>query len=247
MGKGYVHYLVDLRVLNAVPLPVYITQATFRATKPYLARELASSYEASIHDVERDLITGATRATMYAGDAKHYMFHLYRHLDNVPRPETFVNSERGDRSLSTREESDMRHLGHITISWRSSLGETGHIENTVTAHVPDMKAPKVEVKIHSTPSEIRVHQPFTAHIATRNNSAQAMRLYLQVRRDMVGEIVPMGVSGVSLGEIAGGEVAECCLVLMGLVKGVHSISGVRVVDVDSKTCYKADVVSCLVT
>lgn len=128
----------------------------------------------------------------------------------------------------------------MTVSWRSALGEVGHLDNVVTAEEPVVSSSDVEVCIYAVPEKIYAHRPFVARCAARNNMRRAVRLYLQVRRDLVGEIVPVGVSGVSLGEVRPGCTVRCSVTLIPLVRGQHSISGVRVVDIDSNMSYKAD-------
>lgn len=131
-------------------------------------------------------------------------------------------------------------LGQIVISWRSALGEHGSLTRSVTVFQPIEAQHDIDVSIQATPQTIQTHHPFVARCAVRNNKTHPVRLYLQVRRDLVGEIVPMGVSGVSLGEVQPGRTAWCAITLIPLLKGQHTISGIRVVDIDSQQTYKAD-------
>lgn len=290
---NFVHYLVDLRVLNAVPVPVYITDTSFVPCPPFRVRSLLrESAEAAVVNEEpltRDSNPAEPRkATMGVGDARNFLFHVYRSTtepdknDKEPssdsKPVASASSpiiqssglQRTDRlsSQSTKSvaspriasekgaittarqrvltdqppapHSNLRQLGHMTISWRTALGEIGHLDNVVTATEPVARRTEIEVSIYAVPERVQVHRPFVARCAARNNTTKAVRLYLQVRRDLVGEIVPVGVSGVSLGEVRSGCTARCSVTLIPLARGQHTISGVRVVDIDSNMSFKAE-------
>lgn len=133
-----------------------------------------------------------------------------------------------------------RNLGQVKITWRSGRGEQGEAERDVNESKDAHKIEDVTVNIYAVPHNVQVHHPFVARCSARNNSSQSMRMYLQIRRDLVSEIVPVGVSGTSLGEVQPQETAHCAITLIGLVKGQHNICGVRVVDMDSNASYKAD-------
>lgn len=288
---SFVHYLVDLRVVNSVPVPIYCTEATFLPKAPFRVRPLLRdpTLPTTISDefFEAEEMQGRS-VSMGTGDARNFLFHVYR-----PRDQSDVESlttalkesrlassaseqlsagalRRTDRvssrsmkpivsSKSTGSGGAAEHaprrrysndghqarvkprlLGNMTVSWRSALGEVGHLENVVTVEEPPMLRSDVEVVIYAVPEQICAQRPFVARCAARNNMKRAVRLYLQVRRDLVGEIVPVGVSGVSLGEVQPGCTARCSLTMIPLVRGQHSISGVRVVDIDSNMSYKAE-------
>lgn len=288
---NYVHYLVDLRVLNAVPVPVYATDATFVPRPPFRVRPLirdAAQTTTLLEDALDAGIVEGRAASMGVGDARNFIFHVYRprtkpqspvsssalepnrlassaserpsttalrRTDRVGtrsmRPIAAISSgglaaigEQNRRRRHSNEGYDYQSgpavLGHMTVSWRSALGEVGHLDNVVTAEEPIVLTSDVEVCIYAVPEKIYTHRPFVARCAARNNMRRAVRLYLQVRRDLVGEIVPVGVSGVSLGEVRPGCTVRCSITLIPLVRGQHSISGVRVVDIDSNMSYKAD-------
>lgn len=290
-AANFVHYLVDLRILNAVPVPVYVTEATFVPRPPFRVQALLRSAPkssafigASLDESPEAASISPRDASMGVGDARTFLFHVYRSLSKseadelVPAPKTAASSStsrilqgslrRTDRitsrsvrnlkspselsstsssgalhRLSSKEAGQteaLRQLGHLTISWRSAHGECGHLDNVVTATEPSSRQSDVDVSIYAVPKEIYAHRPFVARCAARNNMARAVRLYLQVRRDLVGDIVPVGVSGVSLGEVQPCSTARCRITLIPLVRGQHSISGVRVVDIDTNISYKAN-------
>jgi hypothetical protein len=140
-----------------------------------------------------------------------------------------------------------REIGCFSLQWRSGSGEQGQMENVIAAFEPAARSADIDLVVAAVPQDIRVQTPFAARCIARNNSSKAVRLYLQVRRDLVGEIVPVGISGISLGEVGPETTAECLLPLIALTRGQHSISGVRVVDIDSRQsfCAEAPVVSVL--
>lgn len=281
-----VYFLVDLRVLNAMPVPVYATSATLIPRPAYsVVPLLRDSPHTTPHKTEQkddhsgDSGTkslGARHVSMGVGDSRNFLFSVSRPFD--PMFDGGIPTEDGPASVSARgalrrtdrtaarpassslrgqgtraggssanvnggttsTTASSREIGHLAISWRSALGEVGHLENVVVAVEPVPRAAEVELHVAAVPQDIRMQHPFTARCIARNNTSGPLRLYLQVRRDLVGEVVPVGVSGVSLGEIDAGHTAECMLTLIPLARGQHSISGLRVVDIDSKKSYKAD-------
>eukprot|EP00177_Eucheuma_denticulatum_P003516 GFKZ01006357.1.p1 GENE.GFKZ01006357.1~~GFKZ01006357.1.p1 ORF type:complete len:518 (+),score=29.40 GFKZ01006357.1:31-1554(+) len=286
-----VHYLVDLRVVNTIPVPIYCTEATFLPKAPFRVRPLLRDpiLPTTVSDefFDADEIQGRS-ASMGTGDARNFLFHVYR-----PRAQSDIESLtaalqetrlassaseqlsagallRTDRlssrsmkpiasSRSTASGGAAEHaprrrysndahpsrikprlLGNMTVSWRSALGEVGHLENVVTVEEPPVLHSDVEVAVYAVPEQICAQRPFVARCAAKNNMKRAVRLYLQVRRDLVKEIVPVGVSGVSLGEVQPGCTVRCSLTMIPLVRGQHSLSGVRVVDIDSEMGYYAE-------
>lgn len=293
LTSNFVHYLVDLRVLNAVPVPVYETEATFVPKPPFRVQKLlgdsANAFAVPDSDLDPEeaaCVLPIRNASMGVGDTRNFLFHVYRALSdsdvdgissalakttlssasasNITKPslqrtdgivskganpvrsasEAPPGSARHGQHWrppdSGKVESAAKEMGHLTISWRSAHGEVGHLDNVVTAFEPTFRHHDIEVAIYAVPEEIHTHRPFLARCAARNNTTRAVRLYLQVRRDLVGEIVPVGVSGVSLGEVQPGCTVRCSITLIPLARGQHSISGVRVVDIDTNMSYKAD-------
>lgn len=259
-----VKYLVDLRVLNSLPVPIFQTKAEFVPQHPFKVRPLIrddddgkNSDDINVQTI-KDGVLSARRASMGVGDAKHFMFHVYHYIsttsttsnsmsalsvsnetDETVQLMTGDNIIKPGRSLQNISE-ERTIMGHVNVSWQSALGEVGFLNNVLTAYEPQLRRNEVEVFIYSVPENVETHHPFTVRCAARNNANTAKRLYLQVRRDLVGEIVPVGVSGVSLGEVQPGKTAKCAITMLPLIRGTHNISGVRVVDVDTNISYKAE-------
>lgn len=151
------------------------------------------------------------------------------------------NSSSSQASASNQvQPSVRREIGYFSLRWHSATGEQGHMTNVIAAFEPAMRSAEIELRIAAIPQDIRVQCPFAARCVARNNRSEAVRLYLQVRRDLVGEIVPLGISGVSLGEVAPGNTKECLLSLIPLSRGQHSISGLRAVDIDTRKSFNAE-------
>lgn len=244
------HYLVHVRVNNAISTAIYNTIATFKATPPFFARDLGATPEES---TDEDLLR-VRRATMGRGDSRNFIFLI---RSNAGESKTAQSrrlrwTETGDRASTSDNRSGPantegrdvhrrdRELGLVVVKWRTALGEDGTVERKIKAASVVEESETVSVSIYAVPHEVKVHQPFVARCAARNNGKYPVRLYLQIRRDLVGEIVPVGVSGVGLGEVKAGETARCSITFLGLVRGQHSICGVRVVDMESNVSYKAD-------
>jgi Protein of unknown function (DUF974) len=356
-------FLVDLRVLNTMPVPVYITSATLIANPPYSvvahlvrsddpAAPDPNSLSAPFHPVPVDSGTDSDSdsvvpactinndiggfhpgefskiplraASTGVGDTRNFLFYVARSIDpqdsaatatamqpppdhhlvrtdtvRSPRPSAHVPipaparskslvstlsdplrspftaalalasspSSRGPRNVaattSPREGGSVggegsiisgggstnitadtavprREIGCFSLAWHSGSGERGRMDNVIAAFEPVLQVTDVELRVSAVPQDIYVQTPFAALCVIRNNSAKALRLYLQVRRDLVGEIVPFGISGVSLGKLAAASSTECLVTLIPLTRGQHSISGLRVVDIDTQRSFNAE-------
>lgn len=226
------HFLVHVRVQNALPVTMYAMNAVFSAKTPFHVRPLYAGDNAFYkHGNAQNL--DRHRATMGSGDSCNFIFLLFCYL---------VDPRRFQNQLSIKEngETKQRLLGNVKVSWRSANGEQGEVEREVNGPPNKTASELVSVSIYAVPHQVEVHRPFVARCSARNNSNQAVRMYLQIRRDLVSEIVPVGVSGVSLGEIKASETAYCAITLIGLMRGQHNICGVRVVDMDTNVSYKAE-------
>lgn len=161
-------------------------------------------------------------------------------------PYTVDSTAISSPSLMTLRDPELfkRHdFGRVSVSWRSALGEKGLLRTSLMMSEPKPQQSGIEVCISSVPRRIYVHRTFTARCQVRNNSDKSARLYLQVRRDLVGEIVPVGVSGMTLGVVSPGDRVDCAIPMIPLGKGLHSLSGFRVIDVESNVIYKAKAAS----
>lgn len=235
-------FLVHLRVHNALPLPVYEARAAFTPAPQFASRACdRDTDDTTLSSFDPRKPPPPRRATMAGGDTRTFIFHVFSRLPaRVARAASLDHPLAADAPAPPASPMPRRVLGSLTLTWRSALGEPGRLERAVYAlddpGVPD----RVAVALYAIPADIRVHRPFVARCVARNNSDRPLRLYLQIRRDLVGEIVPVGVSGVSLGEVAPRQTAKCAITLIALERGQHNISGVRVVDIDTNMSYKAE-------
>lgn len=187
---------------------------------------------------ERASLRTAIASAREAGDANATQDVLRARALALRSAERSSPSSQGSsRGGSTRRRSEM---GTLQVSWRTALGEVGRMECAAVAYEPRRRRAEVELSVVAVPGEIRAQRPFSATCCVRNNTVRTLKLYLQVRRDLVGEIVPVGVSGMQLKELPPGEKVECALTLLPLRSGQHVISGVRVFDLVSKKAYIAE-------
>lgn len=223
------YYLVHVRIHNAIPASIFETKAALTVKPSFHVRPLYAGIETS-----QSADTSGRRTKIGAGDSHNFIFLIFSHNADSRW------LHHSQHMLKENGHVGWRNLGEVKISWRSALGEHGTIERQVRERKDSTVLEDVSVNIYAVPHQVKVHRPFVARCAARNNSNQAVRMYLQIRRDLVSEIVPVGVSGVSLGEVAPMETAYCAVTLIGLVRGQHNMCGVRVVDMDSNASYKAE-------
>ncbi|KAI0567086.1 Trafficking protein particle complex subunit 13 [Gracilaria domingensis] len=238
-SSNFLHYLVDLRLLNAIPMPLYTVKAVFEPKTPYCVRPLKRDDEQRLQTLDYMLKHGR-RAIIGPGDITTFLFHVYRKLPTQTSSSLWDGSEVQVLKHDSVPEDSVKQMGKITIYWRSAAGENAQMKQDVVLTDVQDKQPDIEVGVCAVPQDIHVHQPFVVRCAARNNTEVEKRLYLQIRRDLVGDVVPVGVSGVSLGEVAPGRIVRCGITMIALVRGQHTLTGIRVVDIDSKVSYKAE-------
>jgi len=204
--------LVDLKLINATQAPLSFSDVRLEPGPGYSVRSLQGEAESSVLQ--------GYRVGLGPGDARNYLFLA------TPRRD--------------QPESKQKLIGTPSVRWRGSGGQEGALNRIGEVLEPSNELSDLEVIIDAVPGAIFVHQPFLARCRVRNNSSSPRRLYLQVRRDLVGEVVPVGVSGKSLGEVAPQSTVHASLEFLPFTPGRHRIAGVRVVDVNSRVTYNSE-------
>lgn len=69
------------------------------------------------------------------------------------------------------------NLGHLDITWRSSMGEMGHLQTCPFIQNPP-RVPELAVKVIGLPTEVEVEQPFQLLVRLTNKSARSLDLLL---------------------------------------------------------------------
>lgn len=169
-------------------------------------------------------------------------------LDRPSHSPTHSHSERSARigrgdirtfAFLLYETAPSHPSSSVRLRWRSASGEHGELTQSVPLVERKAAGADVSVSFDAMPVRVTAHHPFVARCIVRNDSPRPARLYLQVRRDLVGEVVPVGVSGASLGVLQPNHTLCCPLTLVALSTGAHHVSGVRVIDMDSNANHKA--------
>lgn len=184
----------------------------------------------------KSLPTGATTPSTSSHTTSKLSFQHKASLDSATEDESRSRLFVSRKNISATQ----RKIGAFSIRWRSGSGECGKMDSFAFVFEPIVKAQPIEIQITAVPDQIRAHAPFAAKCVVRNNTETSLRLYLQVRRDLVGDVVPVGISGISLGEVDPESAVECLVTFIALRRGQHSISGVRVVEVSSRQSFNAE-------
>jgi len=171
-------------------------------------------------------------SSLGVSDSRTFAFYIWEDETEVLR-EASANAEHVDQSRDI--------LGWFNLGWLSGLsGEPGYLRRVAAAERPEQLEQTIIVSVVEVPRKILAQQPFGVTCCVMNNTRHPRRIYLQVRRDLVGEIVPVGLSGVALGELEAFEKKEVMLAFLALSQGEHLISGIRAVDIDSRDSYASE-------
>mmetsp|Transcript_25113 Transcript_25113/g.99025 ORF Transcript_25113/g.99025 Transcript_25113/m.99025 type:complete len:409 (-) Transcript_25113:1695-2921(-) len=215
-------FLLDFRLTSLMPYSMHFHSAELSAAPGVEAVDLNRNENDSAGDEKPDVFS-VTDAGTCSEDVVSFMF-----LIDIKDP-SVVRIDKGKLNL-----------GKLGVSWTAQGGGSGRLSDIAAAVDSPKARDEVEVCISAVPTKIEAHVPFVAVFEVRNNTHNSIRLYLQVRRDKVGDVVPVGAAGKALGPVAGQSATTMYFSLLALSPGTHRLSGVRVVDLDSGNTYSAD-------
>ncbi|KAA8490866.1 putative trafficking protein particle complex subunit 13-like [Porphyridium purpureum] len=185
---------------------------------PSQADEATNEFaDCEMHDVLRDTSVGLSADDTYA-----FTFVAQQMVERLPSNHPTVL------------------IGKLDLSWRGTHGEQAFLCDAGMVYTPLGAGTDIEVTVEEVPPNLRVYEPFELRCRVVNHTNKSHRLYLQVRRDLVGDIVPVGVSGVAIGDLAARSFLETTLTFVALASGSLNLYGIRVVDVDTRVSYNAE-------
>ncbi|XP_072949239.1 trafficking protein particle complex subunit 13 [Epargyreus clarus] len=132
-----------------------------------------------------------------------------------------------------------RNIGKLDIVWRSNLGEKGRLQTSQIQRMsPDYG--DIRVTYENLPSKVTVDEPFNFNCKIVNASERTLDLILKLRSLQNSSLLWCGISNRKLGPLEPGNATYVNLTALPINTGLHSITGVSLVDLFLKRTFDYD-------
>lgn len=132
-----------------------------------------------------------------------------------------------------------KNIGKLDIVWRSNLGEKGRLQTSQLQRMtPDYG--DIRVTFEKLPSKVCVDEPFSFKCKIVNASERTLDLILKLRALQDSSLLWCGISNKQLGPLEPGNSICVNLTALPINTGLHSITGVSLMDLFLKRTYDYD-------
>jgi len=130
-------------------------------------------------------------------------------------------------------------IGKLDIVWRTNFGESGRLQTSQLQRIPpaeqDVKlVPKV------IPDVVALEKQFHIKCRLENSGDAKMEVKLFLTNPEDSALLWCGISGKVLGPLPPGAFLDLDLSLISIAPGLHTISGVRILDMNTTKTYEFD-------
>ncbi len=119
-------------------------------------------------------------------------------------------------------------LGRLQLRWRSLIGENGRLKSSNVSRTSKPLSRELDLNVTEAPARVAVEQPFVVAAQARNGSASPALLVVQLLKDRMGTLLPLGPAVRQLGVVPPHSSQAFSFQLVGVGVGVQRISGLRV-------------------
>ncbi|EOD26067.1 hypothetical protein EMIHUDRAFT_237225 [Emiliania huxleyi CCMP1516] len=148
------------------------------------------------------------------GDTQQYMYRL------TPR----TRPSAGGKPASG--------LGRMEVIWKGAMGEAGHLQSNLV-HRKSAPSRPLDVAVVSAPEAVELEAPFELRCVVTNASSKPRELTARLEAALDRPIVATGALPRSLGLLKPQTSLPFTLSLLPLEPGVHAVSGLQLVDVQT--------------
>ncbi|XP_026761857.1 trafficking protein particle complex subunit 13 [Galleria mellonella] len=132
-----------------------------------------------------------------------------------------------------------KNIGKLDIVWRSNLGEKGRLQTSQLQRMtPDYG--DIRVTYENLPSKVSVDEPFTFKCNVVNASEKTLNLILKLRSLPDSSLLWCGISNRKIGPLEPGKSVSINLTALPINTGLHSITGVSLMDLFIKRTFDYD-------
>lgn len=132
-----------------------------------------------------------------------------------------------------------KNIGKLDIVWRSNLGEKGRLQTSqLQRQAPDYG--DVRVIYENLPSKVKVEEPFDIKCKVINASTRTLDLILKLQSSQSSDLLWCGVSNRKIGPLEPGSFTYLHLTAFPIKAGLHSITGISLIDSFLKRTYDYD-------
>lgn len=219
--------LVETQLQNATPHLLFLESVAFSPAAAFssepLTGELAGGGAAEGGAAEGGAEGGGVAAPVPAfgsmeylrpGDTQQYMYRL------TPR----ARPSAGGKPASG--------LGRMEVIWKGAMGEAGHLQSNLV-HRKSAPSRPLDVAVVSAPEAVELEAPFELRCVVTNASSKPRELTARLEAALDRPIVATGALPRSLGLLKPQTSLPFTLSLLPLEPGVHAVSGLQLVDVQT--------------
>lgn len=241
---------LEAQIQNTTFQPIHMEKVTLEASNLYEAVELNGSDENQFRDKD-DQLRGrrySRRTNMNHLDCRQYLYCL------TPKKDVL-------RDDSLR---GVTNIGKLDIVWKTNMGEKGRLQTSQLQRMAQGYG-DIRVTVNSIPNIVCMGVTFTLSLNVANCSDRTMDLMMALQNERksrglsgttpamdssdINVVIPnatspalvwTGVSNRHIGKLAPKSSLGLELSLIPRVPGLHSISGLRIVDTFLKRTYEHD-------
>ncbi|XP_045497939.1 trafficking protein particle complex subunit 13 [Colias croceus] len=132
-----------------------------------------------------------------------------------------------------------KNIGKLDIVWRSNLGEKGRLQTSQLQRMTPEYG-DIRVTYENLPSQIPIDEPFNFKCKIVNASERTLDLILKLRSHQDSSLIWCGISNRKLGPLEPGNITFINLTALPINTGLHSITGISLMDLFLKRTYDYD-------
>jgi len=140
--------------------------------------------------------------------------------------------------LSTKK-MNVAPIGKLDIVWRTNFGEVGRLQ---TSQLQKMKPfpQEVQLKMESCPIAVKLEEEFSFKCSLQNFGDSKMEVKLFLTDSSDSGLLWSGISGKVIGPLPPNSTISLELSLVPTRTGLQTISGLRILDMNSKSVCEFD-------
>ncbi|XP_074654158.1 trafficking protein particle complex subunit 13-like [Tubulanus polymorphus] len=211
---------LEAQIQNLTPMPIFLEKVSMEPSLEYTATELNTH---TINEDKDRYVFGKINM-LNPMDTRQYLYCL------VPKPELYGES---------KVIKGVTNIGKLDIVWKTSMAEKGRLQTSPLQRVAPGYG-DVRLAIEYMPDAIALEKPFNVTYKVTNCSERTMDLTLALENSPSSGLMWCGISGRQLGKISANESRKINLSLIGIVPGLQTVSGLKLIDTFLKRTYEHD-------
>ncbi|KAL7056190.1 hypothetical protein AAHC03_020710 [Spirometra sp. Aus1] len=168
---------IEAQIENLMPLPIFLEHISLEPG-PQLRTTDLNKRDTCLDDNQNSPRTLHSKyACMRPHETWRFLYYTQPLLPGSGGRAFDAAGADGALALQQQQQPRSTNLGHLDITWRSSMGELGHLQTCPFTQNPP-RVPELAAKVVGLPTEVEVEQPFQLLVRLTNRSARSLDLLL---------------------------------------------------------------------